>query len=115
MNSRQFQGTTDKQKKPNLDKEFLTTIQPQGGIRFKDKYIKKGDGYEACIHVWDYPSNVNLLWLDKEMSMYDVTVVADGATREQEETIRASNKSRIEHDVRVRGAQQDGERRGGER
>src|SRR5690625_884932 len=103
MNNRQTQGTTGKQKKPNLDKEFVTTIQPQGGIRFKDKYIKKGDGYEACIHVWDYPSNVNLLWLDKVMSMYDVTVVADVATMEQDETISAINKSMVEHDVRFRG------------
>lgn len=99
-----------KQKKPKVDKAFLTTIQPQGGIRFKDKYIKKGDGYEACIHVWDYPSNVNLLWLDKVMSMYDVTVVADVATMHQDETISAINKSMVEHDVRFRGAKQESDR-----
>src|SRR5690625_7971226 len=98
MNNRQTQGTTGKQKKPNLDKEFLTTIQPQGGIRFKDKYIKKGDGYEACIHGWDYPSNVNLLWLDKVMSMYDGTIVADVATRETDETIREIKRIMVDSD-----------------
>src|SRR5699024_562873 len=107
MNNRQTQGTTDKQKKPDLDKELLTTIQPQGGISFRDKYIKKGDGYDACMHVRDYPSNVNLLWLDKVMSMNDVTVVADVATMEQDETISAINKSMVEHHVRLRGAKQE--------
>src|SRR5690625_5175624 len=110
MNNRQTQGTTDRQKKPDLDKEFLPTIQPQGGIRFRDKYIKKGDVYEAGIHVRDYPSNVNLLCLDKVMSMYDVTLVADVATMEQHETISAINKSMVEHDVRFRGAKQESDR-----
>src|SRR5690625_4913645 len=99
-----------KLKKPKLDKAFLTTIQPQGGISFKDKYIQKGDGYEACIHVWDYPSNVNLLWLDKVMSMYDVTVVADVTTMEQDETISSINKSMVEHDVRFRSSKQESDR-----
>src|SRR5699024_12197643 len=110
MNIRQYQRTIDTQNIPHRDKEFLMTTQPQGGIRFRDKYIKKGDGYEACIHVWDSPSNVNLLWLDKVMSMYDVTVVADVATMEQDETISAINKSMVEHDVRFRGAKQESDR-----
>ncbi|MDY0407205.1 type IV secretion system protein VirB4 [Virgibacillus sp. 179-BFC.A HS] len=99
-----------KSKKPKLDKAFLTMIQPQGGINFKDKYIQKGDGYEACIHVWDYPSNVSLLWLDKVMSMYDVTVVADVTTIDQDETISSINKSMVEHDVRFRSAKQESDR-----
>lgn len=97
-------------KQPRIDKEFLTTIQAQGGINFKDKYIQKGDGYEACIHIWDYPANVNLLWLDKVMSMYDVTVVADVATLDQDETVSAINKSMVEHDVRFRSAKQESAR-----
>ncbi|WP_088051877.1 VirB4 family type IV secretion system protein [Virgibacillus dakarensis] len=104
---RQWSG---KQKPPQLDKDFLTAIQPQGGIRFKDKYIKKGDGYEACIHVWEYPSSVNILWLDKMMSMYDVTVVTDVATMHQDETVSAINKSMVEQDVRFRSAKHESER-----
>src|SRR5699024_2307127 len=99
-----------KLKKQKLDKAFLTTIQPQYGISYKDKYIQKVDGYEACIHVWYYPSNVNLLWLDKVMSMYDVTVVADVTTMEQDETISSINKSMVEHDVRFRSAKQESDR-----
>src|SRR5699024_12372584 len=86
------------------------TIQPQGGIRFRDKYIEKWDGYEACIHVWDYPSNVNVLWLDNVMSRSAATVVADIDTMEQDETISASNKSMVEHDMRFRGAKQQSDR-----
>src|SRR5699024_11433802 len=77
-----------------------------------DKYIQKGDGYEACIHVWDYPSNVNLLWLDKVMAMYDVTVVADVTTMNQDETISSINKSMVEQDVRFRSAKQESDRMG---
>src|SRR5699024_11833638 len=66
--------------------------------------------YEACIHIWDYPSNVNLLWLDKVMSMYDVTVVADVATMEQDQSIRYINKSMVEHDVQFRSAKQESDR-----
>src|SRR5690625_2846755 len=97
-------------KKPKLDKAILTKIQHQGCMTFKDKYIQKGDGYEACVHVWDYPSNVNLLWLDKVMAMYDVTVVADVTTMDQDETISSINKSMVEHDVRFRSAKQESDR-----
>ncbi len=99
-----------KAKPPQPDKGFLTAIQPQGGIRFKDKYIKKGDGYEACIHVFEYPSSVDVLWLDKIMAMYDVTVVTDVATMNQDETVSAINKSMVEQDVRFRSSKHESER-----
>ncbi|WP_245837310.1 VirB4 family type IV secretion system protein [Virgibacillus phasianinus] len=110
MLQKQQTKTEDKPKRPPLDKDFVTAIQPQGGISFKDKYIKKGDGYETCIHVWDYPSNVEVLWMDKLMSMYDVTVVTDISTMNQDETISAINKSMVEQDVRFRSANQESER-----
>lgn len=97
-------------KKPTLDKEFLAAIQPQGGISFKDKYIKKGDGYEACIHVWEYPQKVDALWLDELMAMYDVTVVTDVATMNQDDTVQAIDKSMMEHDVRHRTAKHESQR-----
>src|SRR5699024_10526514 len=79
-----------------LDKADLTKIQPQGGMTFKESYIHRGVGDEVCVHVWDYPSNVNLLWLDNVMGVYDVTVVADVTTMNEDETISAINKSMVE-------------------
>lgn len=90
--------------------EFLIAIQPQGGVSFKDKVIKKGDGYEACIHVWDYPTSVNELWLERLMSMRDVIVVQDIATMDKDEAVSAINKSMVEHNVRFNSAKQESDR-----
>lgn len=92
------------------DKKFLIDIQPQGGVIFKDKYIQKGDGYEACIHIYDYPTNVNVLWLERIMSTRDVIVVHDIATMNKDEAVSAINKSMLEHNVRYRSAKQESER-----
>ncbi|WP_121639550.1 VirB4 family type IV secretion system protein [Virgibacillus sp. Bac330] len=100
-----------KKNKIKADKHFLAKIQPQGGINFKDKYVQKGDGYEACIHIWDYPSSVNMLWLENLSSMRDVIVVKDVATMDKDETISSINKSMVEQDVRFREAKQESARR----
>lgn len=97
-------------KKQKYDKEFLIDIQPQGGVNFKDKYIQKGDGYEACIHIYDYPTTVNELWLEQLMSMRDVIVVNDIATMDKDEAVSSINKSMLEHNVRYRSAKQESER-----
>ncbi|WP_174615270.1 VirB4 family type IV secretion system protein [Virgibacillus ihumii] len=111
MFTKQKAATEEKQsKKPVLDKAFLAAIQPQGGVSYKDKYMKKGDGYEACIHVWEYPQKVDVLWMDELMSMYDVTVVSDIATMNQEDTVNAINKSMMEQDVRHRTAKHESDR-----
>lgn len=82
-----------------FDPAFLAAIQPQGGVIFKDKYIQKGDGYEACIRIWDYPISANELWLEKIMSMRDITVVLDVATMDREDSVNAINKSMLEQEV----------------
>lgn len=101
---------TKKEHKKKLDKKFLASIQPQGGVSFKDKFIRKGDGVEACIRIWDYPTSVNLLWLEGISSMRDVIVVKDVATMDRDETISAINKSMLEQDVRYRSAKEESQR-----
>lgn len=93
-----------------MNMEFLAAIQPQGGIHFKDKYITKGDGYETCIHIWDFPTTVNQLWLERIMSQYDVIVVQDVATMDKNEVVDAINKSMLEHDVRFRSSKDESQR-----
>lgn len=90
--------------------KFLAKIQPQGGVSFKDKYIQKGDGYEACIHVWQYPTIVNQLWLAHVMSMSDVTVVKDVSTMDKNEVVAAIDKSIVEHEVRFRSSKDESKR-----
>ncbi|MEG0258559.1 MAG: type IV secretion system protein VirB4 [Lysinibacillus sp.] len=89
------------------DPTFLAAIQPQGGVIFKDKYIQKGDGYEACIHIWDYPTTASELWLEKIMSMRDVIVIKDAATMRKDEAVSAINKSMLEQQVRFSNEKQE--------
>lgn len=89
------------------DTKFLATIQPQGGVKFQPKYIEKGDGFEACVHIWDYPTNVNQLWLEKIMAQEDVIVSQDFATMDKQEITEAINKSMVEQEVRFRNAKDE--------
>ena len=58
--------------------ELIGTIQPQGGISFADpRFIKKGDGYEACIHVYRYPKEVHTSWLTVLTSIQDAIVTIE--------------------------------------
>ena len=110
LKRKQNEQENPQEKKQKYDKEFLIDIQPQGGVNFKDKYIQKGDGYEACIHIYDYPTTVNELWLEQLMSMRDVIVVNDIATMDKDEAVSSINKSMLEHNVRYRSAKQESER-----
>lgn len=93
-----------------MSRQFLSEIQPQGGVQFHDKYIKKGDGYEACIQIWDYPTSVNQLWLERIMSQYNLIVTKDVATMDKNEVVDAINKSMLEHDVRFRSTKDESAR-----
>lgn len=50
-------------KSSDFDLEFISKIQPAGNIIFKENYIKKGDGFETCIEIYDYPETVRNFWL----------------------------------------------------
>lgn len=50
-------------KNSDFDLEFISKIQPAGNIIFKENYIKKGDGFETCIEIYDYPETVRNFWL----------------------------------------------------
>lgn len=65
----------------NYNPQLLSTIQPQGGISPRDeRYIKKGNGYEACIHVFEFPAKVSFNWL-RSFSEYEnsITTIDIGA------------------------------------
>lgn len=50
----------------NLD--VIESIQPQGGITFDDNHAIAGDGYFACLTIYDYPKDPNILWLHELMN-----------------------------------------------
>lgn len=79
---------------------LVARIQPQGGIKFEESYIRKGDGYEACVHVYDYQTSVYDFWLESIMNMPHVIVTLDVVSDNRKAVVEAINKSMAEHSVR---------------
>ncbi|WP_018395852.1 hypothetical protein [Bacillus sp. 37MA] len=87
-------------KKKGYNPYFLAQIQPQGGIKFEESFIRKGDGYEACIHIYDYQSNVSDFWLEEIMNMPNVITTLDVISENRKRVIESINKSMAEQSVR---------------
>ncbi len=64
-------------KKEEFNPYLLNKIQPVGGIKFNSRNIVKGDGYEACIRIYDFPNWVNEFWLDSLLDIKDVIATID--------------------------------------
>lgn len=79
---------------------LVAEIQPQGGIKFEEAYVRKGDGYETCIHVYDYNSIVSDLWLEPIVNMPNVVATIDISTPNRKEIVDSINKSMAEQNVR---------------
>lgn len=92
----------DQVKQKAYDPTFLAAVQPQGGISFADKFIKKGDGYEAILHIYDYPTEADVMWLQPIMAMNNVIVTMDIGTMDKDEAVSNINKSMLEQEMRYR-------------
>lgn len=79
---------------------FLTEIQPQGGIKFDEKIIKKGDGYETVISVFDYPNQVQEFWMERLMSIKDVIITVDIGTYNKSKVLKKIESSLNEQESR---------------
>lgn len=90
---------TDKEKY-GYNPYLVSEIQPQGGIKFEEAYLRKGDGYETCIHVYDYNSIVSDLWLEPIVNMPNVVATIDISTPNRKEIVESINKSMAEQNVR---------------
>ncbi|MYL43965.1 VirB4 family type IV secretion system protein [Virgibacillus salexigens] len=85
---------------------LLSEIQSQGGIRFDEAYIRKGDGYETCIHVYDFQTIVSDFWLEQIMNMPNVVASLDVSTPNRKEIMDSLNKSMAEQKVRGENAKE---------
>lgn len=88
------------------DPFLLSRVQPQGGINFAkdDKFISTGDGYIACLHVYDYPIDIDLHWLANITNIPNTITTIDISTDNVEEVKRNINKSLREQKVRFQSA-----------
>lgn len=83
---------------------LLSQIQPQGGIKPEESFIRKGDGYEACIHIYDFQTIVSDFWLEPIMNMPNVVASLDISTPNKKEIIDSINKSLAEQQSRGNNA-----------
>lgn len=87
------------------DPYLLERIQPQGGITFQDaKYVKTGGGYEACIHVYEFPRNLDDFWMSKFCNISNTVVTVDISTENIIEVKKNINRSMKEQEYRYREA-----------
>lgn len=88
-----------------MDLKLMARIQPQGGITFRDEsIIKTGTGYEACLMVYEYPSEVKRHWLAELCNIANTVTCVDIYTITKEEAKRNLNKSMKEQNSRYQFA-----------
>lgn len=94
-----------RQKESEYDIELIKRIQPHGGISFKDDlYVKTGDGYEACLHIMEYPPEMDDYWLAPLTNIKGTVVTVDISTDDAEEVKKNLNRSMSEQNQRYRSA-----------
>ncbi|MED3397839.1 type IV secretion system protein VirB4 [Bacillus wiedmannii] len=87
-------------KKKGYNPYLVARVQPQGGVSFKESYVQTGDGFSTCIHVFDYPTEVNDFWLEQIMNMPNVITTLDVMSDDRKEVVESINKSMSEQSVR---------------
>lgn len=81
---------------------FVRKVQPQGGVKFDEKFIKKGDGYETVVHLYEYKNQVNYFWLLQLTSIKNVITTIDISTEKKRTALKSINKSLVEQKNRYR-------------
>ncbi len=95
------EASKKKKKDLGFDPYLIEKIQPQGGITFKDeRYIECGGGYEACIHLYEFPRQIDNYWLSKICNQRDTVVTVDICTDNVIEVKKNINKSMKEQQYR---------------
>lgn len=85
--------------------DLLFAIQPQGNMSFSDERItKKGDGYEACLHIYDYKSEVTAHWLLPLLNHKDTLSTVDVSTADKKDVLKNIKKSMEEQISRYASA-----------
>ncbi|MED3542462.1 type IV secretion system protein VirB4 [Bacillus toyonensis] len=87
-------------KKKGYNPYLVARVQPQGGISFKESYFQTGDGFGTCVHVFDFPTEVNDFWLEQIMNMPNVITTLDVMSDDRKEVVESINKSMSEQSVR---------------
>ncbi|WP_382920500.1 VirB4 family type IV secretion system protein, partial [Streptomyces sp. NPDC057062] len=82
-----------KLKEKGYDLNFISKIQPKGGLSFGERYINTGDCYIGCLHVYSFAEEVSALWLVNLMNIENTIATLDIATANKEDVIKDINRS----------------------
>lgn len=92
-------------KKENVDLEFIKKIQPIGGISFRDEsVIRTGDAYETCLHVMEYPTDLDKFWLANITGIKGSVATIDISTNDLNKVKKNINRSMKEQNHRYQNA-----------
>lgn len=91
--------------------ELISQVQSQGGLSFKNaNFVRFGDGYLTCVHIYKYQSLVSDFWLEQLMSLENTLVTLDVGTANKKQMIDEINKSMAEQDTRFINAKDNVDR-----
>lgn len=94
-----------------VDLAELSRIQPHGGITFRDEsMVKTGNGYESCVHIYQYPTELHDHWLSKTCNLPGTIATVDISTDDVNEVKKNINRSMKEQNMRYQSASDFGER-----
>jgi len=92
------------------DFDFLGRIQPQGGMATKVNYLVAGDGYYACLHIYQLPKDPAPFWLTTIIGNENSIVKVDFTSVQKEQVLKDINKSLGEFEDRMRSERHQTER-----
>ena len=96
---------TAAKKESALDTRLFVPIQPHGGITFADpSYIRMGDGYCRCLHIYGLPNTLDRHWLTRIFAVSGCICSFDVATKNLAEAKRNINRSIGESGARAYAA-----------
>lgn len=83
---------------------LVSEIQPAGNVKFEERFIRKGDGYETCIFIHDYQSEVGDHWLEPIMNKNGVIPTLDLSSTDRIKMPKVINKAMAEQKTRYQNA-----------
>lgn len=100
----------EKYENQGYDLQFLRKIQPQGGMSMKVNHLVAGDGYYACLHIYQLPKDPTPFWLTTLVGNDNSIVKVDFTSVVKEQVLKDINKSLGEFEDRMRSERHQTER-----
>lgn len=104
-----FGGTVMKKNKKKeteilYDEALLQKIAPIGNLKHYEAYSRTGTGYEACVHIFDFPNTLDDFWLSDICNFPNTIVTIGVATMDQIQVKKNLNRAIEEQGSRKRFA-----------